>query len=251
MSTRRPILFPAICLALAVFCAATAQPLQPEGDNEFGGTPGMHLFLQSRFIRTHQADRLHFARMRHYREGYLDAVGHGEYARALAFSDSLIRTAEHHPVAGVHFTDCYKERADMFRRLHRDSEACMAYARAVKVRDSLLRLEQSKVIREKQESYELDRMALDAALLTAHHHKTALAYVSLALLVIAAVVGAIYVGNRRTRRLQKELLLQTKHAHESELKKAAFVNSVCHEVRTPLNCIMGFSELLCAEGYLD
>lgn len=123
MSTRRPILFPAICLALAVFCAATAQPLQPEGDNEFGGTPGMHLFLQSRFIRTHQADRLHFARMRHYREGYLDAVGHGEYARALAFSDSLIRTAEHHPVAGVHFTDCYKERADMFRRLHRDSEA--------------------------------------------------------------------------------------------------------------------------------
>ena len=77
MSTRRPILFPAICLALAVFCAATAQPLQPEGDNEFGGTPGMHLFLQSRFIRTHQADRLHFARMRHYREGYLDAVGHG------------------------------------------------------------------------------------------------------------------------------------------------------------------------------
>lgn len=171
MSTRRPILFPAICLALAVFCAATAQPLQPEGDNEFGGTPGMHLFLQSRFIRTHQADRLHFARMRHYREGYLDAVGHGEYARALAFSDSLIRTAEHHPVAGVHFTDCYKERADMFRRLHRDSEACMAYARAVKVRDSLLRLEQSKVIREKQESYELDRMALDAALLTAHPTK--------------------------------------------------------------------------------
>ena len=107
MSIRRPILFPAMCLALAVFCAATAQPLQPEGDNEFGGTPGMHLFLQSGFIRTHQADRLHFARMRHYREGYLDAVGHGEYAQALSFSDSLIRTAERHPMAGVHFTDCY------------------------------------------------------------------------------------------------------------------------------------------------
>ena len=45
--------------------------------------------------------------IRDSREGYLDAVGHGEYARALAFSDSLIRTAEHHPVAGVHFTDCY------------------------------------------------------------------------------------------------------------------------------------------------
>ena len=94
-------------------------------------------------------------------------------------------------MAGVHFTDCYKERAGMFRKLHRDSEACMAYARAVKVQDSLLRLEQGEVIREKQESYELDRMALDAALLTAHHHKTTLVYVSLALLVIAAVVGAI------------------------------------------------------------
>lgn len=247
MNTRRPILLPAICLLLAFFHAATAQPLQPEGDNEFGGSPGMHLFLQSGFLRTHQADRLHFARMRHYREGYLAAVDRGDNATALSFADSLIRTAERHPMAGVHFTQCYKERAVILRRLHRDSEACMAYARAVKVQDSLMRLEQSEIIREKQESYQLDRLALDAALLKAHHHKTTLIYVSLALLVIAAVVGAIYVGNRRTRRLQRELLLQMKHAHESELKKAAFVNSVCHEVRTPLNCILGFSELLCAE----
>lgn len=248
MTARRPILLLLAFLSLlALPRGAAAQPLQPEGDNEFGGTPGMHLFLQSGFLRTQQADRLHFARMRHYSEGYRDAVGRGDYAGALKFTDSLIRTAERHAMAGIHFTQCYKDRAFIFRRLHRDSEACAAYARAVKVRDSLLRLEQSEAIREMQASYELDRLALDKALLAAHYHKTTLICVSLLLLVLAAVVGAIYIGNRRTRLLQKELLLQMKHAQESELKKVSFVNSVCHEVRTPLNCITGFSELLCAE----
>lgn len=246
MTLRRLILLLAFPALLALPRGTTAQPLQPEGDNEFGGTPGMHLFLQSGFLRTQQADRLHFARMRHYHEEYSNAVGSRDFAGALKFTDSLIRTAERHPMPGVRFTQCYKDRAVMFRRLHRDSEACIAYARAVKVQDSLLRLEQSEVIREMQASYELDRLALDKALLVAHHHKTTLIYVSLLLLVLAAVVGAIYIGNRRTRLLQKELLLQMKHAHESELKKASFVNSVCHEVRTPLNCITGFSELLCA-----
>ena len=35
--------------------------------------------------------------------------------------------------------------------------------------------------------------------------------------------------------------------HESEVKKADFINSICHEVRTPLNSITGFSELLSTE----
>lgn len=248
MTVRRLILLLLACpLLLAMPLGTASQPLLPQDDNEFGSTSGMHLFLQSEFIRSHHAERLLYARMRHYHDGYNKAVAHAEYDQALAFTDSLVRTLERHPIPGVRFTRCYKDRAEMLRRLHRNADASLAYARAIWVQDSLMRLEQSEAIREMQASYELDRLALDRAVLKANRHKTALIYVSLLLLVLAAVVGAIYVGNRRTRQLQKELLRQMKHAHESELKKVSFVNSVCHEVRTPLNSITGFAELLCSE----
>lgn len=248
MSTRRLFLTLLPLLPLLVLPGrGTPQPLLPQHYEEYGNNTGMRLYLPTEFLPSLLEDRLHFARMRQYDDGYRRAAGQGLYEQALAFTDSLIRTSERHPMPGVRFTECYKNRALMFRRLNRNADACAAYARAVKVQDSLMRLEQSEVIREMQASYELDRLALDNALLRATHHKTALIAVALLLLVLAAVVGAIYIGNRRTRQLRRKLLLETKHAYESELKKVSFINSICHEVRTPLNCISGFSELLTAE----
>ena len=239
-----------LALAAGAFPGA-AQPWIPrDTDNAYGGSPGMHLFLPSRFIESIRRDRLTMARTRNYREAYRRAVECGEYAQALAYTDSLIHMAERHSIPGVNFTGCYQRRARMLHLLNRDAEACAAYDRAVKVKDSVMHLAQSRELRDMQSSYELDRLALDKALLTAHHHKTAL--IALALLILAAGAGIafIYAGNRRTQRLQHELLRQMEHARESEEKKAAFINSMCHEVRTPLNSITGFSELLCTEEAL-
>ena len=230
---------------------AASQPWAPrDGDSAFGGTPGIHLFLPSQFIESIRRDRLTMARIRSYRETYAKAVEQGEYERALAYTDSLIHMAEHHPIPGVTFTGGYQKRARMLHLLHRDAEACAAFDRAVKVRDSVMHLEQSQTLREMQASYELDRLELDKALLTAHHHKTALISLALLLAAIGAGIGFIYAGNRRTQRLQRELLQQMQHVHESEAKKADFINSICHEVRTPLNSITGFSELLSTEEVL-
>lgn len=227
---------------------AAAQPWIPEdNDNGFGGKPGMHLFLPSRFIESIRRDRLTMARTRYFRAAYRKAVNRGEYARALAYTDSLIRIAEFHPIPGIRPTLCYQKRAWMLHALHRDEEACAAYDRAVNVRDSVMRLEQSEALREMQASYEIDRLALDKALLTARHHKRALVSLSLLLLAAGTAVAFIYSGNRRTKRLQGELLRQMEQVRESEDKKAAFINSICHEVRTPLNSISGFSELLCSD----
>lgn len=227
---------------------AAAQPWTPrDGDNAVGGSPGMHLFLPSQFIGSIRRDRLTMARIRSYREAYGKAVDRGEYDRALAYADSLIYMAERHPIAGVTFTGGYQKRARMLHLLHRDAEACVTFDRAVKVQDSVMRLTQSQTLREMQASYELDRLELDKALLSAHHHKTALISLALLLAAIGAGIAFIYAGNRRTQRLQRELLQQMQHVHESEEKKAAFINSICHEVRTPLNSIAGFSELLSTE----
>lgn len=227
---------------------AAAQPWLPEdNDNGFGGKPGMHLFLPSRFIKSIREDRLTMARTRYFQAAYRKAVNRGEYIRALAYTDSLIYLAEHRPIPGVRPTVCYQKRAWMLHNLNRNEEASAAYERAVKVRNSAMHLEQTEALREMQASYELDRLALDKALLTARHHKIALISLLLLLMAVAVAVAFVYASNRRTKRLQQELLRQMEQGHKSEEKKTAFINSICHEVRTPLNSIAGFSELLCTE----
>lgn len=252
MTSRIRSLIASAVLALLTLTAcphrAAAQPWLPEdNDNGFGGKPGMHLFLPSRFIKSIREDRLTMARTRYFQAAYRKAVNRGEYIRALAYTDSLIYLAEHRPIPGVRPTVCYQKRAWMLHNLNRNEEASAAYERAVKVRNSAMHLEQTEVLREMQASYELDRLALDKALLTARHHKIALISLLLLLMAVAVAVAFVYASNRRTKRLQQELLRQMEQGHKSEEKKTAFINSICHEVRTPLNSIAGFSELLCTE----
>lgn len=252
MTSRIRSLIASAVLALLTLTAcphrAAAQPWLPEdNDNGFGGKPGMHLFLPSRFIKSIREDRLTMARTRYFQAAYRKAVNRGEYIRALAYTDSLIYLAEHCPIPGVRPTVCYQKRAWMLHNLNRNEEASAAYERAVKVRNSAMHLEQTEALREMQASYELDRLALDKALLTARHHKIALISLLLLLMAVAVAVAFVYASNRRTKRLQQELLRQMEQGHKSEEKKTAFINSICHEVRTPLNSIAGFSELLCTE----
>ena len=252
MTSRIRSLIASAVLALLTLTAcphrAAAQPWLPEdNDNGFGGKPGMHLFLPSRFIKSIREDRLTMARTRYFQAAYRKAVNRGEYIRALAYTDSLIYLAEHRPIPGVRPTVCYQKRAWMLHNLNRNEEASAAYERAVKVRNSAMHLEQTEALREMQASYELDRLALDKALLTARHHKIALISLLLLLMAVAVAVAFVYASNRRTKRLQHELLRQMEQGHKSEEKKTAFINSICHEVRTPLNSIAGFSELLCTE----
>ena len=252
MTSRIRSLIASAVLALLTLTAcphrAAAQPWLPEdNDNGFGGKPGMHLYLPSRFIKSIREDRLTMARTRYFQAAYRKAVNRGEYIRALAYTDSLIYLAEHRPIPGVRPTVCYQKRAWMLHNLNRNKEASAAYERAVKVRNSAMHLEQTEALREMQASYELDRLALDKALLTARHHKIALISLLLLLMAVAVAVAFVYASNRRTKRLQQELLRQMEQGHKSEEKKTAFINSICHEVRTPLNSIAGFSELLCTE----
>lgn len=85
---------------------------------------------------------------------------------------------------------------------------------------------------------------------------------SLALLVLLSVLFHLY---RRTHRLQKELRSEKDSLVESEQQlrsikeraveanrlKSAFISNISHEVRTPLNAIVGFSELLTEEEFAE
>lgn len=250
MKHTRNILLTTTALLLAWMLSAplgsAAQALLPQDNDRYSATSDAHLFRPSRFIRSQQQQQLNMARLRGHNAQYRLAVEQGDYARALAYTDSLILTTQQCHAPTLSTLDCYLNRARMLYALHRDSAACEAYDRALLVRDSVIHIHQDNTFREMQDAYELDRLALDRALLQADHHKTMLVSVALLLLVAALTVGFIYLGNRRTKRLRDKLLHEMHNAQQSEQKKKAFINSICHEVRTPLNCIAGFSELLCA-----
>ena len=60
---------------------------------------------------------------------------------------------------------------------------------------------------------------------------------------------------KRLKKMHRELIIaneevkkQSFKATESEKMKTAFLHSICHEVRTPLNSINGFSQLLLEES---
>ncbi|MEG1700029.1 MAG: HAMP domain-containing sensor histidine kinase [Alistipes sp.] len=248
-TTTRPIFIlvtvALIATLLLVPDTTTSLPLRFYGGRALDAKPAPYLFMESEFIHSVQQSELIFAQRRYFRDVYGQATDKKQYDRALAYTDSLIYLTEHHPVTGLRFYNCYKNRARMLQLMQRDSEACYAFDRATLVTDSLIRFEQNDAIQAMQESYDLDRLALDRALRKAHHYKLTLIAVILLLLVITIGVGFIFVSRRHTRLLRRELQQQMKEARLSEQKKTAFINSMCHEVRTPLNSIAGFSALLC------
>lgn len=73
------------------------------------------------------------------------------------------------------------------------------------------------------------------------------------LLVIVSLLGMlvialVYIVQSRRCHL-KELKIAYEHALEADKMKTAFIQNVTHEVRTPLNVISGFAQVLAESGY--
>lgn len=221
------------------------------------------LMLNSKVIGKERAQE-YFERFRHYmRHGkgdpmqrdrfYLYSFSYSyyiqreEFPEALASIDSLIAHIENTRALNIRSVTYYKARANILRRMKRFDQACTAYMRAQNVADSLSRSQQLQQIGELQVGYEIDRLKLATARLSAHRHRIALLSSLGLLLLIAAFSFYTFRRLRRTQRLQRELLEQRRQAAAADEQKTEFINSICHEVRTPLNCVYGFSELLYEE----
>ena len=76
----------------------------------------------------------------------------------------------------------------------------------------------------------------------------------MAFCVMTGVYIFVYIMGRRrlVRKIwarNKELKLALDKAQESDRLKTAFIRNISHEVRTPLNAINGFSQLLCSSDF--
>lgn len=112
------------------------------------------------------------------------------------------------------------------------------------IADSLQRKEQLKTIGELQVSDEMDKLKLSKARLSSRNHTIALISAITLLCLLIGFALYLYLNLKRTQKLHNKLLQQREKALKSEKQKNAFINSICHEVRTPPNSISGFTALI-------
>lgn len=86
------------------------------------------------------------------------------------------------------------------------------------------------------------------------YHRNVL-WIGIVLLTVVTVMVIIYLIYKRKiekiiNKKNKELAKAYQMAEESQLRKRAFLKSISHEIRTPINAIMGFTEVLTTPGLM-
>ena len=74
---------------------------------------------------------------------------------------------------------------------------------------------------------------------------------ALAVLLFFIIVIIIFKQSRRRKRTNLELKIQKEKAEEADLLKSAFLANMSHEIRSPMNAIIGFSNIITDSFKLD
>ena len=182
-----------------------------------------------------------------------------DYPKSIKYCDSIIHYFRHSGLKidlSEHVVSTLKDKIDMLDSLHLYKEAFYAHkeyatlvdsARMKNINDKLEDLE----IKKRVDELVIEKKALEIDLQKSHNQL----YLFLSLFILA-ISSAVFVAfrlwkiNSLYKKLQesnRQVILASEKAQESERMKNAFIKNMCHEVRTPLNAISGFAELITAE----
>ena len=150
-----------------------------------------------------------------------------------------------------------KDKIDCLDSLHRYKDAYEAYKEYSVLLDSA----RTRSMENKVEDLEIKKHVVELvvekkALEIDLQKSRSQLYLFLALLILSISFGIfIFFRLGKIKSLYKELqesnrlvIIASEKAQESERMKNAFIKNMCHEVRTPLNAINGFAELITSDG---
>ena len=182
-----------------------------------------------------------------------------EYPKAILYCDSIIhyfRNAGLKIDLSEHVVSTLKDKIDMLDSLHRYEEAYEAHKEYTALLDSA----RLKSINDKLEDLEIqkrvDELVIEKKALEVDLQKSRNQLYLFLSLFILSISFAVFVAfrlwkiNSLYKKLQESnrlVILASEKAQESEKMKNAFIKNMCHEVRTPLNAINGFAELVTTE----
>ena len=150
-----------------------------------------------------------------------------------------------------------KDKIDCLDSLHRYKDAYEAYKEYSVLLDSARTRSMENKVEDLEIKKYVDELVVEKKALEIDLQKSrSQLYLFLALLILSICFGIfIFFRLGKIKSLYKELqesnrlvIIASEKAQESERMKTAFIKNMCHEVRTPLNAINGFAELITSDG---
>ena len=150
-----------------------------------------------------------------------------------------------------------KDKIDCLDSLHRYKDAYEAYKDYSVLLDSARTRSMENKVEDLEIKKYVDELVVEKKALEIDLQKSrSQLYLFLALLILSICFGIfIFFRLGKIKSLYKELqesnrlvIIASEKAQESERMKNAFIKNMCHEVRTPLNAINGFAELITSDG---
>ena len=150
-----------------------------------------------------------------------------------------------------------KDKIDCLDSLHRYKDAYEAYKEYSVLLDSARTRSMENKVEDLEIKKYVDELVVEKKALEIDLQKSrSQLYLLLALLILSICFGIfIFFRLGKIKSLYKELqesnrlvIIASEKAQESERMKNAFIKNMCHEVRTPLNAINGFAELITSDG---
>ena len=150
-----------------------------------------------------------------------------------------------------------KDKIDCLDSLHRYKDAYEAYKEYSVLLDSARTRSMENKVEDLEIKKNVDELVVEKKALEIDLQKSrSQLYLFLALLILSICFGIfIFFRLGKIKSLYKELqesnrlvIIASEKAQESERMKNAFIKNMCHEVRTPLNAINGFAELITSDG---
>lgn len=194
-------------------------------------------------------------------EYYITAINHfksiGKYKRVIEFEDSLIGVYAAVPTFRGNIVLLLKEKVDAYDSLKMYKEAYLTYKDYVVLLDSARLQSMKDQLKDLEIQKNVNELVIEKKALEVELQKSQGQLYFFFALFLLVVCAAIYVFFRlgKIKSLYRDLqesnrlvILASEKAQESERMKSAFIKNMCHEVRTPLNAINGFSEMITSDG---
>lgn len=178
---------------------------------------------------------------------------------AIRYCDSLIyyfRNANFKIDLSEHVISTLKDKIDMLDSLQRYKEAFEAHKEYVVLLDSARLKNMNDKLEDLEINKRVDELVVEKKALEIDLQKSRNQLYLFLSLFILAISSALFVAfrlwkiNSLYKKLQESnrlVILASEKAQESERMKNAFIKNMCHEVRTPLNAINGFADLITTE----
>lgn len=185
-----------------------------------------------------------------YQTLYYDAYaryfqGIKQYDQAVAYIDTTLARAKQD--TPINYAEQLLKKANILFDAGQDNNAILCYQQALKIKDSLAIAVSNQQLEQIKGSYALGSFELEETKLNNNIRLAGLA-------VIVIILVALFVIMFRSAHVRKVL----KHS-ENEIRKAAqtiyetnemknhFLSNMSYNIRTPLNNVVGFSQLLAIE----